>query len=280
MNSLPNFPGGFCVLMALYGGDKPHLFEKAVASVFVNSLLPNQYLIVIDGPISSALTELIIVLKDKYPIIEFVQLPQNVGLANALNEALKLIRYPWVVRADADDINLQNRFEVQAQALAQQPHLKLLGSSILELDESGKPLTIRHVPCTESEIRIFAKLRNPFNHMSVVYSLDAIQACGGYPDIFLKEDYGLWCLFLAKQFPVANINDILVHASGGIDMFRRRGGWRYAKSEKQIQLLLVKCGLKSRWRSLIDGSLRAVFFLIPARAREYLYTQFLREKMN
>jgi hypothetical protein len=280
MTSPIQFPGGFCVFMALYGGDKPHLFEKAVHSVFANTLLPNQCLIVVDGPITSALETINAELKDQYSKIEYIHLPKNVGLANALNEGLKHIRYPWVVRADSDDINLSNRFEVLAKALQEHPGLQLFSSAILEVDEQGNPLTVREVPCTESKIREFVKTRNPFNHMAVAYKLDAVLACGGYPNIFLKEDYGLWCHFLQNQFPVANIQDVLVHASAGMGMFRRRGGWRYAKSEWQMQSLLVQSGLKSRVRAILDGLMRAAFFLIPARIRGFLYVHLLRKPAN
>lgn len=280
MKSSAQFPGGFCVLMALYGGDNPYLFEKAVHSVFANTLLPNQCLIVVDGPISVALIELTEKLKEQYPAIEYIQLPKNLGLANALNEGLKHIRYPWVVRADSDDINLPNRFEVLAKVLQEHPSLQLFSSAILEIDERANPLTVREVPCTESQIREFVKTRNPFNHMAVAYKLDAVLACGGYPNIFLKEDYGLWCHFLHKQFPVANIQDVLVHASAGMGMFRRRGGWRYAKSEWQMQNLLVESGLKGRARAVFDGLIRAIFFLIPASVRGFLYVHLLRKSVS
>jgi len=280
MTSPIKFPGGFCVLMALYGGDKPHLFEKAVHSIFNNSLLPNQCLIVVDGPISSALEDLAAKVKDQYSALEFIYLPRNVGLASALNEGLKHIRYPWVVRADSDDINLPNRFEVLAKVLQEDPSLQLFSSAILEVDEQGDPLAVREVPCNELEIREFVKTRNPFNHMAVAYKLDAVLACGGYPNIFLKEDYGLWCHFLAKRLPVANAKDVLVHASAGMGMFRRRGGWRYAKSEWQMQSLLVQSGLKSRVRAIVDGLMRATFFLIPASIRGFLYVHLLRKPVN
>lgn len=282
MNLSPaiNFPGGFCVLMALYRGDKPFLFEKAVHSVFANTLVPSQFIIVIDGPIPEELESLIFELSRGYPLIEFIRLPSNVGLANALNVGLQAVKYDWVVRADSDDINLPQRFESLAIKLQGQPQLQLLGSAILEVDEGGKPLTVREVPCAEQEIRQFAKTRNPFNHMSVAYRLDAAIACGGYPTIFLKEDYGLWCLFLAKKLPVANVKEILVHATAGIGMFRRRGGWAYAKSEWQMQDLLVQSGLKGGMRAVIDGVLRATFFLMPANVRGFLYAHLLRKSVH
>jgi glycosyltransferase involved in cell wall biosynthesis len=263
--------------MALYQGDKPALFEKAVNSVFANTLLPNQCIIVIDGPIPDLLEKCVSDFRKKYPMIEIIRLSENMGLAHALNKGLQAVKYSWVVRADSDDINLPQRFETLSATLNQQPHLQLFGSAILEIDEEGKPLTVREVPCTDGEIRQFAKTRSPFNHMAVAYRLDAVMACGGYPNIFLKEDYGLWCYFLARKLPVANIKAVLVHASAGMNMFRRRGGWRYAQSERQLQSLLVHSGLKGGLRAIVDGLLRATFFLIPASVRGFLYVRVLRK---
>jgi glycosyltransferase involved in cell wall biosynthesis len=274
-----SFPGGFTVLMALYGGDRADFFETAVHSVFSNTLVPNQFLIVVDGPISASLKAVIVNLQISYPLIEFIYLPENKGLANALNTGLTYAKFEWIVRADADDINLPERFSTLAKACLDHPNIQLVGSSILELDEQGHALAIRELPSTEDAIRQFAKTRNPFNHMTVAFRLEAALACGGYPPIFLKEDYGLWCHFLAKSCQVMNVNTILVHASAGMSMFKRRGGWRYAKSEWQMQKVLVECGLKSSWRAFFDGVLRAGFFLIPSTIRGYIYLHFLRKSI-
>lgn len=277
MSAAISFPGGFCVLMALYGRDKPNLFIKAIQSVFANTLHPNQVLVVVDGPLSIELDQTVSKLHQEFPEIEFVRLPKNIGLANALNAGLQSIRFPWVVRADSDDINLVNRFEVLANIVREDPSLQLVGSAILEIDEEGNPLKVREVPTSEKEIRQFAKTRNPFNHMAVAYKLNAVLESGGYPNIFLKEDYGLWCHFLARNLPVANVRQVLVHASAGLGMFRRRGGWRYAQSEYRMQKLLVHSGLKGRVSALKDGVMRATFFLIPASWRGFLYSNFLRK---
>jgi hypothetical protein len=116
--------------------------------------------------------------------------------------------------------------------------------------------------------------------MSVAYRLKAALDCGGYPPIFLKEDYGLWCLFLAKNYQAINIDAILIHASAGIGLYKRRGGWRYAKSEWQMQNLLIKSGLKNVFFAIFDGILRAGFFLIPSRLRGFIYLRFLRKKVS
>lgn len=275
----PIFLGGFTVLMALYGGDRADLFESAVQSVCRNTLAPNQFLIVIDGPIPDSLKASVKTLKESYSSIQFIYLPENKGLANALNVGLGLVNFEWVVRADADDINLPERFATLAQVCADNPEVQLIGSAILEVNEQAEPLAIRELPCSEIAIRRFAKARNPFNHMTVAYRRKAALDCGGYPHIFLKEDYGLWCLFLAKNYPVMNIKVVLVHASAGMSMFKRRGGWHYARSEWQMQKLLVKSGLKNHFRAMFDGTLRAGFFLMPSSLRGFIYLHFLRKSV-
>lgn len=276
-----NFPGGFAVLMTVYQGDNHSLFKMAVNSVLANSLPPSQFLIVVDGPIHSALEQTIKSFSQHYgDRIEFLRLPTNQGLANALNEGLSYVRYPWVVRADADDFNLPHRFSSLAELVINTPELGLLSSNILEVDRFNNPIAIRSVPILDIDIRRFAKSRSPFNHMAVAYRLESVLACGGYPKIYLKEDYALWCIMLANDVLSANVNDVLVHATTGIDMYRRRGGWRYARAEWEMQAILVTSGLKGKYSALICGILRAVVFLVPAFFRGWIYVRFLRKKID
>jgi cellulose synthase/poly-beta-1,6-N-acetylglucosamine synthase-like glycosyltransferase len=273
------FPGDFAVLMALYTRDDPSLFEMAVSSVFSNTLMPTHCLIVIDGPLNEALECSLQTLQNRYgKRIELLRLPTNVGLAGALNEGLAHLKCTWIVRADSDDFNLSNRFLMLARLLQSQPQLELMGSAILEVDKLGKPISVRQVPESETEIRQFVKTRNPFNHMAVAYRRETVLACGGYPNVYLKEDYALWCHMLSRQVRVANTNEVLVHATAGYDMYSRRGGWKYARAEWYMQRVLVACGLKQRWKAYIDGLLRAAVFLAPVFVRAKVYQIFLRKR--
>jgi glycosyltransferase involved in cell wall biosynthesis len=272
------FPGGFAVLMAVYLHDDPCFLERAVDSVFLNTLQPNQFVLVADGPLSDGLEKVLKTLQARHTnLIEMLRLPSNKGLAQALNAGLRCIKFPWIVRADADDVNLSHRFSTLAALLTTQPLLGLMSSAILEMDDTGVAIAIRAVPVTEVEIYRFSRFRNPFNHMAVAYRRDAVLACGGYPDIHLKEDYALWCRMLAKGIRVANSPEVLVNATTGPAMYRRRGGWRYAKAEWMLQGIMVESGLKSRPRALLDGLLRAAFFLAPAGLRGAIYENLLRK---
>lgn len=272
-----NFQDGFAVLMALYFKDDPRLFKKAVESVFRNTLLPSELVIVIDGPIGVNLEEVLENLKAQFSGIKIIRLEANKGLATALNVGLKEIKCSWVVRADADDVNLPERFQVLADLVRDSPELALIGSAILEVDKKGAPLMIRELPISLEQIRQFARRRNPFNHMTVAYRRDCVLEVGGYPNVFLKEDYALWCHLLKAGYQVANTKTVLVHATAGDDLYRRRGGWKYAKSEWQLQNILVQCGLKNKISALHDGILRALIFLAPSEIRSFIYKKFLRK---
>lgn len=276
---MTGFPGGFSVLMALYQKDKASLFDKALGSVFSNSLQPNQILLVIDGPIPLDLENVLVKFHQVFPgRIEELRLKHNLGLAKALNEGLNYVSCEWVVRADADDINLPNRFEVLAKMIQSNPDLDILGSAIMEVDETGKILAQRVVPCEQNAILKYAQFRNPFNHMSVAYKCNSILGLGGYPNLYLKEDYALWAKALANQLKVANTEEVLVHATTSSSMYERRGGLRLAKTEIELQELLVACGLKTKLRALTDGVVRAGFCLVPSQLRKLLYLKLLRAR--
>lgn len=263
--------------MAVYLRDDAVLFGKAIASVLENTLQPDQFVVVADGPLSAELEHVLEQVRQQHPgRIDVLRLTTNGGLARALNCGLGRINRPWVVRADADDLNLPHRFERLAQLLACNPQVCLLGSAILEVDNLHQPIATRQVPESNDAIRRFARRRNPFNHMTVAYRKERVLAVGGYPEVYLKEDYALWSRMLASGVIAVNSPEILVWATAGRDMYARRGGWRYARSEFQMQEILVGSGFKGRLSGLLDGVARAAVFLAPAALRKFIYLKILR----
>lgn len=266
----------FTVVMAIYHKDDSYLLDKAIQSVFANTLLPNFFLLVVDGPIGSELECVLNKYRDN-PFVQIIRIPTNVGLANALNVALRTVQTEYVVRADADDINLNNRFECLSETF--ELGYDLVGSDILEVTKDGKKIGLRKVPYTSEQINKFVTRRSPFNHMTVAFRTRAVIDAGGYPNIYLKEDYALWATLIANRCRVCNIPKILVHATTGIDMYRRRGGLKYAISEYHLQMHLVKVGMKSYPRAFFHGFLRASIFLAPNFFREWIYMKFLRNSL-
>jgi len=274
----PGFPGGFTVLMAVYGKDEPELFAKAVESVYENDLKADYMVLVVDGMVPWHLEEKIIAAEQRYGL-EVVRLERNQGLAKALNAGLAQVRTEWVVRADSDDLNLSNRFRRISELLQEHPDLDLIGSAILECERNGTPVARRVMPASHEQVREFIVRRNPFNHMTVAYRRSLVTLCGGYPDIYLREDYALWINMIMAGARCANLPEVLVHATAGRDMYKRRGGWRYTKGEYELQTMMVRLGLKTRMRGVLHGIARSSVFIAPPFLRRLFYEWFLRQRI-
>lgn len=264
----------FCVLMAVYHADNSELFIRAVESVFDNSVKPSEFILVQDGQIGIDLLLAIKHVTNKFPI-KLITLDVNKGLAKALNEGLQYINSPITFRADSDDYNHQNRFEEQLKAFSQNT-LSLCGSHIEEIDSSGKVTGLRKVPLSQDEIKKTLATKNPFNHMTIAFKTRDIIELGGYPDLYLKEDYGLWAKVVASGKPVKNLDLLLVTATAGFDMINRRGGWKYVMSEVQLFKFLRALHLTSFFKGLLVCTARSLIFLSPAFFRSFFYMAFLR----
>jgi len=252
------------------------LFDRVIESCLSNSVLPDEIIIIVDGPLSKKFTTLVKNYEDN-PIIKVIWLNQNLGLTKALNEGLKYVNTKYVFRADGDDINRPERFEIQLKMLKE--GRQLVGASISERDMDGNILAIKRCPTSHEEIVEYAKRRNPFNHMTVAFELEAATKVGGYPDVYLKEDWALWALMIENGVKTGNTHKILVDATADINMYTRRGGYKPIASEFTMQKILNRHLNKSIVLSLFDFLAKATILALPARLRGYFYRNYLREEL-
>ena len=267
----------FSVLMAVYARDNASIFRKALESVYRNTVRPDEFVLVVDGPLGIDLLRVISDFEDVAGFHVF-WLEQNVGLARALNYGLQKVSHEVIFRADADDINLEHRFSLQLSEFTR--GADVVGGAILEIDEESRPIAIRKLPLEHVEIADFAKMRCPMNHMTVAYRKSCVLDAGGYPLIHMKEDYALWAALLSAGARFKNTPIVLVHATAGRNMYSRRGGWRYVRSEIVLQRHLVQCGIQTASRALVVGFLRSLVFVAPNRIRGFIYEKFLRHKFE
>jgi len=122
---------------------------------------------------------------------------------------------------------------LQTRFLEQNPEITVLGGGILEFWPDGRQREKR-MPLTHDEIVRRAQWRNPINHMTAFMKLDAVVACGGYPNLTQKEDYGLWLTMIGAGYLFANLATPLVRARLGDDFHDRRAGRRNLASELGI----------------------------------------------
>lgn len=262
----------FDVLMPVYYKDNPVKFRNALLSVLNNTILPSSLVIIADGPLTKKLNDVISEFDD---FILLHRLNENYGIVRALNEGLKLCTSTLVARCDADDFNYQDRFEVQINEFLLDPSLVVCGGQIREIHE--KNIKYRYVPVDNLSILKFSKVRNPFNHMSVMFNREVILSLGGYPNIKYREDYALWASVINKGFKCINVNNVLVDVSAGLEMFKRRGSSKDLVHEFQLQKFLLKIGFVNTYQFSFNLLVRGANLIIPAFLRRVIYFLVLRK---
>ncbi len=266
----------FTLLMCTYKNDNPLILEKAIKSIYENSIIPNQFILTIDGPIPEENEKVIKRLSKIFPL-KLNYLSINIGLAKALNKSLEMVKTEWIARADSDDISLSERFSIQI-IQARNDH-DIIGSLVKEIDyEKNIPDLIKKIPLKDKEIKKYLKFRNPINHMTVFGKTELIRKVGGYPNIYLKEDYGLWIKLASIGAKFHNINKVLVIASGGNSLYKRRSGIRSALSEIKLQYMFLKYKLKPLHKIIIDLIIRSTFLLLPNNLNKNIYIKKFRVK--
>jgi len=264
----------FTCLMPVWAGDDPDHFRQAMASLGQASLPPTAILICQDGDVPAPLAAAIAEMCDR-PGAELVASPGPRGLHHNLNQAMSRVRTPWACRADADDVNLPGRFAGQVGFLRSHPEVAVVGGGLIEFWPDGRT-RCKAMPLSHAAIVRWARYRNPIDHMTAFFRTDAFFDCGGYPDIPLKEDYGLWLAMIGCGHRLANLAEPLVHARLGANFYQRRSGLENIASEYALFRLKRRVdgiGTAPAAAALVARSC-ALALSGPARA---VYEGFLRE---
>lgn len=270
----------FSVLMSVYKNDEKIYLYEAIESVLEKqSVIPNEFVIVKDGILTSELEEVLTYFSCRFPdIIKIIPLEKNGGLGRALKIGLENCKYGLVARMDADDINNYQRFEKQLEAFRKDAGIHLVGSYIGEFFDNPTNIKFtRKVPETNNEIKKMSKRRNPINHVSVMFKKNAVLSSGNYKHLLFLEDYYLWIRMLNENCKLLNLKETLVYVRTGEKMFKRRGNFVYIISWYKLQKKMLKFKITNISDFCINMLNIVVFTFIPSKLKKYIYKWFLRE---
>lgn len=270
----------FSVAMSVYKNDNAIHFARALESITsLQTKRPDEIVLVVDGPVSDELDGVIEKYKAKYDFMNVTRLPQNVGLGKALRIAVETAENELIARMDSDDVAVPYRFEEQLKVFENNPGIDIVGGDISEfVDVEDNVVAYRKVPKNHSEIKEYLKVRCPFNHMTVMYKKSAVMKAGGYLDLFWNEDYYLWIRMFEQNCKTANTGTVLVNVRTGKDMYKRRGGIRYYRSEKFLQDYMLKRKMIGFLTYISNLTKRLIVqVLIPASIRGWVFRNFARK---
>lgn len=268
----------FSVLMSVYIKENPNYFDSALESILINQTLPpNELVLICDGDLTPELDAVIDKYLKLFPSILKVYRKENGGLGRALNFGLPKCSYELVARADSDDICMPMRFERQVRLLEARQDIDVVGAWIDEFDgDINNVISVRKLPETPEELYEFGKKRNPLSHPSVMFRKKAVEAVGGYKHFYLFEDYYLWVRMLVNGSKFYNIQESLLWFRTSAEMFKRRGGWKYACVEASFQWTIYRLGYIGLPNTIKNILIRFFVRILPNNIRGFIYKKLLR----
>lgn len=261
----------FSVLMSVYEKENDEFFDNALNSLALQTCPANEIVLVIDGHIPKKLQRVVDKWEGILPLV-VIKLPTNVGLGNALNIGLCKTSFDIVARMDTDDICVPQRFEKQISYFENNPDTSLLGGAIIEFDQKLSRANGVKFSCnSHNDIVKYSIVRNPFNHMTMMFQKQIIISAGNYQHHIYMEDYNLWLRCISMGAKCHNLSDVLVHARTGSDMITRRKGLTYIHSEIKLALLKIKYFPKSTIKIIMVTVIRIVTRILPVKLLSFIY---------
>ena len=269
----------YSVLMSVYYREKPEQFRESLLSILHQTIPTDNFVLVCDGPLTKELDAVIEEMRPAFgESLQVVRLPENKGLGRALNEGLRFCRHEMIARMDSDDISRPDRCQKELNAFAS-TGADIISGTVEEFSGSiGQVRVCRALPEKHEDILAFARRRNPFNHPCVMYRKSAVEAAGGYQDFYLLEDYYLWVRMLLAGSRGYNLQEPLLWMRAGSDMYRRRSGISYARSQRDLFRYMKNQNFIGTADYYTSCLVRTASSLAPNWLRERLFRQFVRNK--
>lgn len=269
----------YSVLMSLYKKEKPEYLGLAIDSMINQTVMPDEIVIVEDGPLTNDLYSVLKKYKNKYPKL-FVSVVNkvNLGLGLALNNGLTVCKNELIARMDTDDISMDNRCEKQLQRFTEKPELAIVGAHIDEfVGDKSNIVSSRIVPTTSEEIYNFAKRRSAFNHPAVMYRKSVVLAHGGYADLKRNQDVDLFGRMLFEGCKAENIDEALLWFRSNDELAKRRKSWENTWSYIATIKRFWKMGYSSFSDYVIVVIAQTGMYLMPVCMQHFIYKNLLRK---
>lgn len=104
--------------------------------------------------------------------------PQAKDLSALLNHGIDRSDCELLVRQDADDVSLPDRFSAQLEAMRSAPMTVAIGSNATIIDETGRVAGDMKLPVGEAAVSAAALFSNPIAHPTVAFNFPALRRRG------------------------------------------------------------------------------------------------------
>lgn len=273
--SYPNYS----VLMSVYYKEKPEYLEQSIDSMLKQSIKPDEFILVEDGPLTAELYSVIKKFAKRYnSLFKILKNKTNIGLGPSLNKGIQASKNELIARMDSDDISPSNRCEEQLKCFMSNPQLGIVGSWEAEfIGNTDNVVSVHKVPERDGEIKDFMHRRCAILHPTVMYKKTEVIRSGNYHSVPLYEDYDLFSrMSLEYDVKAYNIQKSLYYIRTSPDFYKRRGGLKYAKTVLNFKWNQHIKGYMTWKDFIVSGLGQAIVCILPNYIRKVIYLKLLR----
>ncbi len=192
------------VVMPTYNAEK--YLKESIESILNQTFKDFEFIIINDGSTDNSL-KIIKGYERKDKRIILINNPKNLGLQKTLNKGLEVAKGKYIVRMDADDISMPNRFKIQFEYLEEHKDIFLVGSSAIVIDEFGNRLGIFEKQNNPSRVKKKLEKSNSVIHPSIMFRNEGFF----YREKFkTSEDYDLYLRILSSGRKITHLPDFLI----------------------------------------------------------------------
>lgn len=178
------------VLMSVYN-ETPDEICQSLDSVLSQSYADFELIIVLDQPEYVDALALLQEYANKDARIRILVNKNNIGLALSMNVAAEHAQGEYLLRMDADDICLPDRFQLQYDAICTGEYDLICGNYDY-IDETGNPIPQKTEVYSDSQLSTLLPYRNIIHHPTVIMTSKIFHDVGGYRNYPCAQDYDLW----------------------------------------------------------------------------------------
>ena len=191
------------ILIPCYNAEK---FLAAAISSVINQTYEQLEIIIIDDNSSDNSSAIYEAFASKDKRIKIIRKSKNTGAANALNKGIDLASGSYIARMDADDLSEKNRIEKQVEYLIDNPHIGVLGSRAMIIDEEGNNLhEVGPMYFENNTLSFSTYFSQPFVGGAIIGKAEVFKTHPFRPQS-ISEDYELWLRLVSKGIKIENID--------------------------------------------------------------------------
>jgi GT2 family glycosyltransferase len=205
--------------MSTYAAETAEHLSESLESVYAQTRAPDQFVLVVDGPVPPPQEEVIHRYHgdNRIPRFTLVRLTENAGAVAALNAGLQVCEGDFTMRMDPDDICSPDRLSLQLSYAVDHSEIDVVSSWVEEFSDDGRKTRLSVSPIDHEHVTAALRWRNVLAPPAILVKTLALREVGGYRSKFgTLEDYDLFVRLALKGCRFHVIPKVLLRFRTGV----------------------------------------------------------------